>query len=462
MTGLVFCLADSDTYKLPMFSPSEVFLSPDVIKPQRGKTYRIPRGSPHMESLYRLYPELPLRPDYVFIKTDALAHNFVRGVSSLGCPSFISIADTHHLHRPIERIVDYLSSERFTIISAENDRHHLKWYGRKGFTNLSWHPNIALNPDIHEPVTIEESIRRVCFIGSLGRFHPYRRFIVERLSECVHDFDHGQIVQSKASLMYNRYLISLNISLNSDLNWRFFEVLAAGGFLLTDRLPRTSGISEFLEEGVHYEAFSTFEELRRKIEYYLRNPEEAKLIGIEGHKEYLRSLQPKVLKKRMFAELFGIGSRDKSIDNILELSRIDSPISVRAYQSLQEIHRISIEVVVYSIGDLYRHSLLQNELEDFSRITVICIDHGTEHRKMYEQRDAVDENQFGATSVVYFDSKTTLHELELAINSIRPEYIVADDHRLSESYGHLANVYGYEYSESIDCYVVRKNDIAYH
>ena len=168
-------------------------------------------------------PELTHSPDYVFIKTDALGHNFVSGISSLGCPSYISIADTHHLHRPIERIIDYLKTENFTLISAENDRHHLKWYSRSGFTNLSWHPNIALDPDIHQPISIDNTLQKVCFIGSLGRFHPYRKYIIDRLAKDVDFLHYGQVDQNNASLIYNKYLISLNISLNSDLNWRFFS-----------------------------------------------------------------------------------------------------------------------------------------------------------------------------------------------------------------------------------------------
>ena len=50
---------------------------------------------------YSRYPQIPKRPDFIFIKTDALGRNFVRDLSTLGCPVVASLADTHHLHRPL-------------------------------------------------------------------------------------------------------------------------------------------------------------------------------------------------------------------------------------------------------------------------------------------------------------------------------------------------------------------------
>ena len=52
MTGFVFCLADSSTYKLPMFSPDEIFFSPDIVNPIKGRTYKISRGCPHINDIF--------------------------------------------------------------------------------------------------------------------------------------------------------------------------------------------------------------------------------------------------------------------------------------------------------------------------------------------------------------------------------------------------------------------------
>ena len=83
--------------------------------------------SPHINDIFEEFPSLPRKPDLVIIKTDALQRNFVRGLTNLGCQSVVSVADTHHLHRPIEAVQQYLDHE-IDLISFENDRHHLKWF----------------------------------------------------------------------------------------------------------------------------------------------------------------------------------------------------------------------------------------------------------------------------------------------------------------------------------------------
>jgi glycosyltransferase involved in cell wall biosynthesis len=455
MTGLVFCLADSETYQLPMFSPSEIFLSPDVVNPQRLRTYRIPRGSPHINDIFDLYPELPTKPDYVFIKTDALANNFVRCISRLGCPSLISVADTHHLHRPIEKVMEYISSEEFTIISAENDRHHLKWYYRYGFRNLLWLPNLALSPRIIEPRSIHDSLHKVCFIGSLGRFHPYRRYIVKRLSANVANFDFGQSAQAEASLMYNKYLISLNISLNSDLNWRFFEVLAAGGFLLTDRLPESSGISEFLKEGTHFDAFSSYDELVSKVNYYLANPDIAKKIGINGYYEYLQRLQPKIIKKEMISILFGVPlSKSSGHGCWSQYYAFTNPgLSVRSYQAMQEIHRISIAVNVYMVSSVEEYNLIAEELRDFCRLKVINLADESGSILASESPDFADASCDVCNQVVLVCASTSTYCHERLIKIVSPRYIVTQVLPPIIAHQHILIAHSYEFSAKIDCYV---------
>ena len=70
--------------------------------------------------------------------------------------------------------------------------------------------------------------------------------------------------------------ITLNISLNGDLNLRVFEALAAGGFLLTDELGEDSGLSRLFEAGRHLDTWRTPGELIEKIRHYLAHPDEAR------------------------------------------------------------------------------------------------------------------------------------------------------------------------------------------
>ena len=63
--------------------------------------------------------------------------------------------------------------------------------------------------------------------------------------------------------------------------------------MLTDRLPKESGIDKFFKEGVHYDAFSSEDELAQKDHFYLANPETAIQIAQRAHSQYIKMLNPK-------------------------------------------------------------------------------------------------------------------------------------------------------------------------
>jgi spore maturation protein CgeB len=67
-------------------------------------------------------------------------------------------------------------------------------------------------------------------------------------------------------------------------NSRVYDVLAAGGFLLTEFRPRL--LREF-ELGRHLVAFSTPAEAGEKVEYYLAHPAEREAIAREGQRHVL-------------------------------------------------------------------------------------------------------------------------------------------------------------------------------
>jgi len=437
-----------------MVGSSQIFLSPDEKNPDNINTFRIPAGSPSIHEIFRMYPSLPRKPSLVFIKTDALARNFVKDVSRLGCPLIVSVADTHHLHRPIETILEYLSSEDFTLISAENDRHHLKWLSHYGFSNLCWLPNLALTPRFLPARNVSQKVISTCFIGSLGKFHPFRAAVIEFLKKNNVNLHSGPASQEDASAAYNIYNISLNISLNSDLNWRFFEVLAAGGFLLTDRLPTESGINELFLEGKHYEAFASEAELLNKLEFYTRHPEVSAKIALDGQRRYMAICQPKLLRKEMLKRLFlgkenSLFSYQPPVDHTLGSNL--RPI-LRAYQSLQEIHRISARVRLLLVGP-YQTQLLHS-LSDYPRIIIYTV------LSEYLGECSRQNKAFGLneTYAICADSVEDVRSIvSHDLCTVTVDYLIVSNNNLINSPVEFCNSL-YEYSDRLDCLVKRQND----
>ena len=60
---------------------------------------------------------------------------------------------------------------------------------------------------------------------------------------------------------------------------RVFDVLACGGFLLAER---SDDLEQLFEVGLEVEAYSTLAELKRKVAFYLANPEAARAIADRG------------------------------------------------------------------------------------------------------------------------------------------------------------------------------------
>lgn len=88
--------------------------------------------------------------------------------------------------------------------------------------------------------------------------------------------------------IYNSSKINLNINLQgiSSINYRVFEVLAAGGFLLTDE---REDLKKYFELSKHLETYKNTYELIDKINFYLQNLNIAQKIAQLGKFETIEN-----------------------------------------------------------------------------------------------------------------------------------------------------------------------------
>jgi spore maturation protein CgeB len=94
------------------------------------------------------------------------------------------------------------------------------------------------------------------------------------------NFFFGQRLFEAAARVFADSKICLNIALNNDVNMRNFEVLGAGGFLLTSRVESLEGI---LTDGVHCMMYDNLEQAVEKAKYYLEHDEEREKIARAGY-----------------------------------------------------------------------------------------------------------------------------------------------------------------------------------
>lgn len=229
-----------------------------------------------------------------------------RGISRFRGKKVLIIGDTHHQQRPLQIAMRYAEQERFDIVFVGN-RQHAHWLRNAGVANLHWLPAIAAHPYVGP--FIADRQREILLIGQTGHLHPRRAWIVQQLQARGYPISVRSCEPHELPENYGKALISLNVSLNADVNFRFYEVPAAGGFLLTDRTSPLAGVHTYFKAGEHYDDFGSLDELCAKIDHYLAHPEAAVAMAERGQARYLTMLDRASVVRR-FWEAVDTGKDD--------------------------------------------------------------------------------------------------------------------------------------------------------
>jgi len=183
--------------------------------------------------------------------------------------------------------------------------------GNKGIKGAHWLP-VACDPNSHRPLELSNKEKKyyghdIVFVGS---YYPVRADLFEKLTEF--DFDlwgpgweqlpsksalrdflrGGQLKQEVWSRIYNASKIVLATHYQDPDNRfpvyqaspRIFEALACRCFVLVDR---QKDVLSLFNDGEHLVGFDGIADLREKIKYYLRHPNERNKIATQGYREVL-------------------------------------------------------------------------------------------------------------------------------------------------------------------------------
>ena len=115
--------------------------------------------------------------------------------------------------------------------------------------------------------------------------------------------NHGTVdYHTQMPLVFAGSRINLNISLrsiHSGIPLRVLDIMACGGFVLSNRQPE---ITEYFEEGVEIVTFGSMEECIDKVHYYLSHEEERRQIAEAGY----RKVKNEFSYEAGLARLFGV------------------------------------------------------------------------------------------------------------------------------------------------------------
>jgi tetratricopeptide (TPR) repeat protein len=334
---LVSLLSPRESYRPTIISTAEVFCGPDcetTMDTDKYRTIKSPAGVYDIEQIAKLLPPSQA-PQLVAVKADATGRNFPFNLQTLKCPKLLILGNTQHLQTPIQALLKYALQEKFDFIMSDHKRHHLHYFKEIGFEKVFWLPAFNIFP--HKQPHYEDKRYEVSFVGQAGKWHPYRKYILQYLKANGVLVNHFQIPPAEAAQIYAQSLVNLNVSLNGDLNLRVFEVLSSGGFLLTDKLTMESGLELLFKDGQHLVCFENDRDLLDKIRYFLKHPDEAKAIAQNGYEEFQRNHTPGKKTKELSDYIF-----NGELNPLYDIKKDKRSIYVKTDPSTELIRRVAL------------------------------------------------------------------------------------------------------------------------
>ena len=309
-------------------------------------------------------------PDVYIALVDAFRKCQPINIGALSCPKVALVADTHHGDQPIAAVLRHLKAERWDLIVGCFVKQHCHWFAESLSSPVLYGgPSLVARPYAGEPVT--ERIPAISFSGNAGKYHLRRRRLIDGMIAAELPVYAGSTPQDYAMGVWAKSQISFNCSLNGDANMRNFEILSAGGFLLTDRLSPEAGLD--FEDGKHAVFYGGEAECYELARHYLRHPADCLKIGLAGREEY-RARHATGLKMNQVLA----AALDGDIHDSLKPARPESapdPLTlgerIELYQLLQEDHRLHEKRRVTFVGARLATSAL--DAADLPRLDIALI-----------------------------------------------------------------------------------------
>jgi len=141
----------------------------------------------------------------------------------------------------------------------------------------TWWVPLGADADKHKLYPDEKIEFDVGFLGN--DTYPRRRGLLDKIGEKYKLLRSTAKPGEEYSRMLSRCKILFNCSMDNDMNMRFFEAMSIGRMLISDNVW---GQDDLFEDGKHYVTFQEWEDLDKKIEFYLNHETEREAIAKAG------------------------------------------------------------------------------------------------------------------------------------------------------------------------------------
>lgn len=189
------------------------------------------------------------------------------------CPTLVYLIDVHrHLGTRLAfaRYVDH-------VFVAQSD--FVPMFEALPHPSVHWLP-LGCDPDVHFVPRLERAFD-VGFVGKFGEPGTARHTTLKAVLSAFATNDTSRFYSpEEMGRTYSASKIVFNRSIGNDLNMRFFEGLASGALLVTDRIG--NGLAEIGSDRETYILYDTAEEAGPLIQCYLKNDQGRMAIAARG------------------------------------------------------------------------------------------------------------------------------------------------------------------------------------
>jgi hypothetical protein len=201
------------------------------------------------------------------------ASDWPLGLEGLSCKTAAYFIDVHLSLEPRLRLGKFFD----LIFVAQTD--YVERFEAYGHRQVHWLP-LACDHVTHCQPS-DEKPYDVGFVGKLGRRGTWRYETLTAVLTNYNTNDYNRFYQpSELGKIYGESSIVFNASIGKELNMRFFEAMASGALLITDRIP--AALDGLFVEGVHFVGYTDVKEAKQKIDYYLCHESERLKIASTG------------------------------------------------------------------------------------------------------------------------------------------------------------------------------------
>jgi len=216
-------------------------------------------------------------PDFILL-TDESTEPMFLGLERLDIPLGWYVFDSHlhlHWHQAYSAVFD------FVFVAQKSNVSNYEWDCTRQV--VTWLP-LFCNPERDRCGTLPK-IYDLSFVGSLNsQYKPARNNLLKAIGEHIPIY----ITSGEYVTVYNRSKVVLNECAANDVNFRIFEALACGSFLLTERVG--NGFEDLFQDGEHLVTYdkSELDRLVDLVKYYVSHTTERERIAHCGRDLVLR------------------------------------------------------------------------------------------------------------------------------------------------------------------------------